>query len=128
MVQEIINLRALEETSTSTGVAEASEIVIKKLVSEYSTITSSNWQSIMKSNDDNSKQEKNGPDIGHLAQLFYQLITTTPLAPSVQAESEDNSNCIAAANKSDTNSVQIDNKYHTVTATNEGHTTIVNSD
>ena len=127
LVQDIINLRALGKASTSTGVAETSEVVVKKLVSEYSTITNSNWQSIMKSKDDNSKQEKNGPDIGHLAQLFYQLITTTPLAPSVQAESEDNSNCTAAAGKSGTNSVQTDIKYHTVAATNEDDTTIASN-
>ena len=114
-MKEITNLKLLSQPSASTGVAETSDVIIKRLISEYSVITNSNWQSIMRSNDDkSSKHGKSGQDIGHLAQLFYQLIATTPLAQSAQAESEDKGNCTAASDESSKDSVVISTQHSVI--------------
>ena len=108
LIQEIVNIRLLGQPSTSTGVAETSDVIIKRLVSKSSAIVNSNWQSIMGSNDNQSNKEKLGQDISHLAQLFYQLIATTPLGHSTQAESEDKNNCKPTADESSMDSVVTD--------------------
>ena len=83
LAQEIVNLKSLDEASKSTGVAETSDIFIKKLVSESAVITRFKWQSLKRSR----KQEQKSPpeelgdrDYHHLAQLIYQLISKKHLA------------------------------------------------
>ena len=49
LVQEIINLMSLGETSKSTGVAETNDVIIKKLVSEPAAISNSHWWSLKRS-------------------------------------------------------------------------------
>lgn len=109
LIQEIINLRSLGQPSTSTGVAETSNIIIKKLISEYSSIANSNWQSIMGPNDSKSSQhEKCGHDISNVARLMYQLIATTPLAQSAQEESEE---CTRTSDENSEDSIVVNTQY-----------------
>ena len=114
LVQEIINLRSLGQHSASTGVAETSDIIIKRLTSEYSAIANSNWQSITGPNDNKSSEhEKCGHHISHVARLMYQLIATTPLAQdqSAQEESEDKNKCIQTFDESSKDSVAVNTRY-----------------
>jgi coiled-coil and C2 domain-containing protein 1 len=117
LVQKIINLRSLGQPSASTGVAETSDVIIKKFISEFSAIANSNWQSITGPNDDESiEHEKRGHDISHVAQLFHQLIVTTLLAQSAQEESEDKSDCkqTSQADESSKDSVAIDTQHSNI--------------
>ena len=68
LVQEILNLISLGHLSASTGVAEAHEIIIKKMTSEATAISDSQWHTLQKSD------EKKGRDITYLAQILYRLI------------------------------------------------------
>ena len=82
LVQEIINLSSLGQPSKSTGVAETSDVIIKKLVCESTAIVNSMWQSIRSSQsqgvDDGGpgNQQQEG-DFSYLAQWFYRLISIT---------------------------------------------------
>ena len=82
LVQEIINLSSLGQPSKSTGVAETSDVIIKKLVCESTAIVNSMWQSIRSSQsqgvDDGGPgtQQQEG-DFSYLAQWFYRLISIT---------------------------------------------------
>ena len=85
LVQEIINLSELGQPSKSTGVAETNDVLVKKLVSESAVITDSTWQSLKMCKGERSEIDPVGKeaDITYLAQLFYQLIsTTTPSSTS----------------------------------------------
>ena len=74
LVQEIVNLNSLGEPSASTGVAEANDVIIKKLTSEPAAISGSQWWSMKKSKEDGRLDEG---DCDYLAQLFYRLISKT---------------------------------------------------
>ena len=74
LVQEIVNLDSLGEPSASTGVAEANDVIIKKLTSEPAAISGSQWWSVKKSKEDGQIDEG---DCDYLAQLFYRLISKT---------------------------------------------------
>ena len=74
LVQEIVNLSSHGEPSASTGVAEANDVIIKKLTSEPAAISGSQWWSMKKSKDDGRIDEG---DCDYLAQLFYRLISKT---------------------------------------------------
>ena len=74
LVQEIVNLNSLGEPSASTGVAEANDVIIKKLTSEPAAISGSQWWSMKKSKEDGQIDEG---DCDYLAQLFYNLISKT---------------------------------------------------
>ena len=89
LVQEIVNLDSLGESSASTGVAEANDVIIKKLTSEPAAISGSQWWSIKKSKEDGQIDEG---DCDYLAQLFYMLISSiskTESEESVIAETTD---------------------------------------
>ena len=72
LVQEIVNLNSLGKPSASTGVAEANDVIIKKLTSEPAAISASRWWSMKKSKEDGQIDEG---DCDYLAQLFYRLIS-----------------------------------------------------
>ena len=72
LVQEIVNLDSLGKPSASTGVAEANDVIIKKLTSEPAAISGSQWWSMKKSKEDGQIDEG---DCDYLAQLFYTLIS-----------------------------------------------------
>ena len=72
LVQEIVNLDSLGKPSASTGVAEANDVIIKKLTSEPAAISGSQWWSMKKSKDDGQIDEG---DCDYLAQVFYTLIS-----------------------------------------------------
>ena len=72
LVQEIVNLDSLGKPSASTGVAEANDVIIKKLTSEPAAISGSQWWSMKKSKDDGRIDEG---DCDYLAQVFYTLIS-----------------------------------------------------
>ena len=74
LVQEIVNLDSLGEPSASTGVAEANDVIIKKLTSEPAAISGSQWWSMKKSKEDGQIDKG---DCDYLAQLFYRLISKT---------------------------------------------------
>ena len=74
LVKEIVNLNSLGEPSASTGVAEANDVIIKKLTSEPAAISGSQWWSMKKSKEDGQIDEG---DCDYLAQLFYRLISKT---------------------------------------------------
>ena len=74
LVQEIVNLSSHGEPSASTGVAEANDVIIKKLTSEPAAISRSQWWSMKKSKEDGKIDEA---DCDYLAQLFYRLISKT---------------------------------------------------
>ena len=74
LVQEIVNLSSHSEPSASTGVAEANDVIIKKLTSEPAAISRSQWWSMKKSKEDGQIDEG---DCDYLAQLFYRLISKT---------------------------------------------------
>ena len=74
LVQEIVNLDSLGEPSASTGVAEANDVIIKKLTSEPAAISGSQWWSMKRSKENGLIDEG---DCDYLAQLFYRLISKT---------------------------------------------------
>ena len=74
IVQEIVKLSGHGELSPSTRVAEANDVIIKRLSSEPAAISGSQWRSIKKSKEDGRIDEG---DCDYLAQLFYRLISKT---------------------------------------------------
>ena len=74
LVQEIVNLSSNGEPSASTGVAEANDVIIKKLTSEPAAISGSQWWSMKRSKEDGRIDVG---DCDKLAQLFYSLISKT---------------------------------------------------
>ena len=78
LLQQIINLAILGQPSVSTGVAEAYEVIIKKMTSETAAIAGSQWHSLKKSIEQGaSKENVVGVDIEYLTQIFYHLIFKT---------------------------------------------------
>ena len=76
LLREIINLSSLGQPSKSTGAAETSDVVIKKLVCESTAIIDSTWQSIHKSQGDSSNTAKQQEgELTELARWFYRLIS-----------------------------------------------------
>ena len=92
LIREIVNLREVGGVSKSTGVAESSEVIIKKLTSAPAAIIksdqegeSSQWQSLnnlgkvpkkkSKMKKDRSMQGVWRADHKYLAQVFYHLIS-----------------------------------------------------
>ena len=79
LVQEIVNLMSVGESSRSTGVAETSDVIIKKLISETAGISNSKWWSLKRSTIKSDAQQRDMPsegDLGYLAQLLCRLIST----------------------------------------------------
>ena len=88
LVQEIINLMSLGESSKSTGVAETNDVIIKKLVSEPAAISNSKWWSPKRSStksDIGQLDMYSERDLCYLAQLFYRLISTRTV-PAASSE------------------------------------------
>ena len=81
LLREIINLAILGQPSVSTGVAEAYEVIIKKMTSETAAIAGSQWHSLKKSIEQGATKENvvSGTDIDlkYLTQIFYHLIFKT---------------------------------------------------
>ena len=78
LLQQIINLAILGQPSVSTGVAETSEVIIKKMTSETAAIAGSQWHSLKKSIEQGARKENVvGIDIEYLTQIFYHLIFKT---------------------------------------------------
>ena len=78
LLQEIINLAILDQPSVSTGVAEACEVIIKKMTSETAAIAGSHWHSLKKSSEQGATKENVvGIEIEYLTQIFYHLISKT---------------------------------------------------
>ena len=83
LLREIINLSSLGQPSKSTGAAETSDVVIKKLVCESTAIIDSTWQSIHKSQGDSSNTAKQQEgELTELARWFYQLISAATATAS----------------------------------------------
>ena len=88
LLQEIINLAILGQPSVSTGVAEACEVIIKKMTSETAAIAGSQWHSLRKSIKQGTTNENVvGIDIEYLTQIFYHLISKT--MTSIQSPTTD---------------------------------------
>ena len=92
LLQEIINLTILGQPSVSTGVAEAYEVIIKKMTSETAAIAGSQWHSLKKSIKRGATKENvvvgAGIDLKYLTQIFYHLISKTAasvLSPTSEA-------------------------------------------
>ena len=86
LIGEIINLHQLGGPSISTGVAEANDVIIKKLTSEPAAITGSQWQSIKAAKESTKLGIYSGENFSYLARLFYQLIYRNA-APATRSES-----------------------------------------
>ena len=90
LLKDIINLHSLGETSISTGVAETSDVIIKKLSSEAAAVADSHeWWSMKRSNEGNKSTEidkYSESDLGYLAQFFFQLISKHSIAPVSSTE------------------------------------------
>ena len=84
LIQEIVNLRSLNEPSVSTGVAETNDVVIKNVTSNPAVISGSDsiWSSLMKPNDDNPQTCET--DFSYLAQLFCRIISANKTSQSDQ--------------------------------------------
>ena len=82
LIKEIINLCELGKPSESTGVADASDIIIKRITSEQAAIAGSQWWSMKKSNEASRVEMYDEADLHYLSHLFCQLIrkhaTTRP--------------------------------------------------
>ena len=79
LMQEIVNLKGLCKEPISTGMAEASDVFIKKLVSESAVIANSEWQSLKRSRVQGQKCDSPSRELGDsdchcFARLLYQLI------------------------------------------------------
>ena len=103
LVHEIVNLRSLGGVSKSTGVAESSDVIIKKLTSSPAAIVtseekkgSSEWQSLNSPEEpnirDHSKQKGWKADHKYLAQVFFHLITTINPNDPEQCDAVEESN------------------------------------
>ena len=89
LLQEIINLAIIGQPSVSTGVAEACEVVIKKMTSETAAIAGSQWHSLKKSIEQGATKENVvGIDIKYLTQIFYHLIVASIPSPTGEAISQ----------------------------------------
>ena len=98
LIGEIVNLHQLGGPSISTGVAETSEVIIKKLTCEPAAIAGSQWQSIKNLNDGTELGIYSKENFGYLARLFYRLINREP-APATSSESvqvQNNSDPLAS--------------------------------
>ena len=83
LLYEIVNLRSLGEPSVSTGVAEANDVIVKKLVSEPAAISSrSRWQSLRLTNV-SSKDLYSEGELDYLTKLFYLLISKKTVPDSI---------------------------------------------
>ena len=90
LLHEIVNLHSVGGLSVSTGVAEANEVIIKKLVSEPAAISSgSKWWLPRKLTNISSNNPCNEEElsIDHLTKLFYHLISKTEKVPGSGSES-----------------------------------------
>ena len=72
LIKEIINLSSLGEPSTSTGIAETNEVIIKKLTSEPAVIIDSQWWSMNRS-DPNLRSKASQLSIYGEGELHYQF-------------------------------------------------------
>ena len=93
LLQQIINLAILGQPSVSTGVAEACEVIIKKMTSETAAIAGSHWHSLKNSIERGALKENvvagTDIDLKYLAQILYHLIfktMTSTSSPSLTSE------------------------------------------
>ena len=90
LMKEIINLSKLGKPSVSTGVAETSDVIIKRITSEQAAIADSQWWSMKKS--DEASEARKGDlmyseeDLRYISHLFYQLIRKQATAPTIGKE------------------------------------------
>ena len=75
LLQEIINLRSIGEPSISTGLAETNDVIIKKLTTELTTISGSEWWSMKRPKHGRELDMYGEGNLDYLAQLFYRLIS-----------------------------------------------------
>ena len=116
LLQEIINLAILGQPSASTGVAEACEVIIKKMTSETAAIAGSQWHSLKKSIERGASKENVvvGADIDlkYLTQIFYHLIFKTVTSiPSPTSQAIPQPADSEASNESDDPTPHDDNVY-----------------
>lgn len=103
--QEIVNLKSLAEASRSTGMAETSDVFIKKLVSESAIIANLEWQSLKRSRKQGQNlyspsEELGDNDYHRLAQFLYQLISKEQLADNSREQYYSNSHQATLPSKS----------------------------
>ena len=75
LVKEIINLSSLGEQPISTGLAETNDVIIKKLTSETSGISGSQWWSMKRPNQGRLLGMYGQEDLAYFAHLFRRLIS-----------------------------------------------------
>ena len=75
LLQEIVNLRSIGEPSISTGVAETNDVVIKKLTSELTAISGSEWWSMKRPKHGRELDMYGEGNLNYLAQFFCRLIS-----------------------------------------------------
>ena len=100
LMKEIINLSKLGTPSVSTGLAETSDVIIKRIASEQAAIGGSQWWSMKRSNEGGKAKAVDmysERDLRHLSHLFYRLIrkhATVPTNGSKCVTDGDNSSII----------------------------------
>ena len=83
LLQEIENLRQCGKESSSTGMADTKEVVIKKLTSTTAALPQ--WKSVKRSKEGGRLEDG---DVDDLTQLFYRLITESQSKPKQSADKE----------------------------------------
>ncbi len=90
LVHEIINLRSLYEPSVSTGVAEASDVIIKKLISASAAISNSKWWSLTENKSLSESDEINQvskQELSYLARIFMLLTSKSATLNGIASSS-----------------------------------------
>ena len=79
LMKEITNLRdILGQSSSSTGVAEGTQVtIVKKIVSEHTTIVESEWRPVK----DDASEGANDSKVKSISRLFFKLISTRKKVP-----------------------------------------------
>ena len=75
LLQEIINLSSIGEPSISTGLAETNDVIIKKLTTELTAISGSEWWSMKRPKHGRELDMYGEGNLDYLAQLFCRLIS-----------------------------------------------------
>ena len=75
LLNEIINLRSIGEPSISTGLAETNDVIIKKLTTELTAISGSEWWSMKRPKHGRELDMYGEENLDYLAQLFCRLIS-----------------------------------------------------
>ena len=75
LLQEIINLSSIGEPSISTGLAETNDVIIKKVTTELTAISGSEWWSMKRPKHGRELDMYDEENLDYLAQLFCSLIS-----------------------------------------------------